>query len=78
LFVFGGGDGNLVQAFDSEETAALDPLGGFVAGAVTLDQPRFLATSHRIANKLCVIGGATTGTTDPTKYLGSIICAPLI
>lgn len=46
--------------------------------STVLDQPRFLATAHQITDKFCVIGGVTTGTTDPTKYLSSIVCAPLL
>lgn len=77
VFVFGGGNGNTVMGFASEEIAMLSPLGGFVAGTSVLDQPRFQASAHIIGTRFCVIGGCTRATTDPNQYLASIICAPL-
>lgn len=77
VFVFGGGNGQTVVAFSATEVASIDPVGAFGPGPTALDQPRYLPSDNVIGGRYCIMGGTTTATLDPTRYLASIICAPL-
>lgn len=77
VVVFGGGNGQTIEAYSSSEVATVDPLGAFGPGPVMLDQPRYLPSANTIGTRYCVIGGTTAATINQTNHLGSIICAPL-